>query len=135
MKVAFCPARKLITNEIRANLPPLYTNDEIGLEALAWVKYFTPDAGWTWYASEASALLDDDTYQPLSEVNLSDPHLEDVIFFGLVSGFEVELGYFALSELQGVSGALGLSVERDRYYQPKRLRELQEQHRREHSGR
>lgn len=125
------PAHNLITDEIRAKLPPLYANEKIGLDAIAPVKYFSPAAGWTWYASEASALMQDDTYQPLAEVDLNDPHLQDVIFFGLVSGFEIELGYFTLAELQSAHGGFGLPIERDLYYQPKSLRELQAMHRRE----
>lgn len=127
-------AHVLITDEIQATLPPLYTNEQIGFEAKALVKYFTADAHWTWYASEASALFDDGTYQPLSETNLNDPHLQDVIFFGLVIGDEMEFGYFSAVELQSVRGALGLYVERDLYYEPKTLHELQAQHRRESGG-
>lgn len=101
----------LLTDEIRARLPKLYENEHLGLEALAQVKFFTPDSNWTWYASEFDG--------------------ED-IFFGLVSGFEVELGYFSLAELEDARGPLGLPIERDRYFEPRTLRELQEQHRREH---
>jgi hypothetical protein len=90
--------------------PELGANEEIGLEALARVKYFTPDSRWTWYASEFDG--------------------ED-LFFGLVIGFEIELGYFSLRELQEARGPLGLHIERDLYYEPKSLRELREQHRRE----
>ena len=43
---------ELLPDKIREQLPPLYANEEIGLEAPAVVKFFTPDAGWTWYASE-----------------------------------------------------------------------------------
>ena len=38
-----------------------------------------------------------------------------------MSGIEVELGYFALSELQSIRGKFGLPVERDLYFQPTRL--------------
>lgn len=127
------PAHVLITDEIRANLPPLYTNEQIGFEAKALVKYFTADAHWTWYASEASALFDDGTYKPLSETDLSDLHLQDVIFFGLVVGDEIEFGYFSAVELHSVRGALGLYVERDLSYEPQTLHELEQQHRRERS--
>ena len=71
--------------------------------AIALVKYFTPDSSWTWYASEFDG--------------------ED-LFFGLVDGFETELGYFSLSELKQARGSLGLPIERDLYYQPKTLKEL-----------
>jgi len=33
-------------------LLPLYSGEELGLDALAQVKFFTPDSSWTWYASE-----------------------------------------------------------------------------------
>lgn len=99
---------ELLDKASRESLPPLYTNEEIGLAALALVKFFTPDSNWTWYASEFDG--------------------ED-IFFGLVSGFEVELGYFSLSELDAVSGPLGLPIERDLHYHPTKLKELIEMHR------
>jgi hypothetical protein len=103
----------LLDEESRERLPPLYANEEVGLEALAQVKFFTPDSSWTWYASEFDG--------------------EDT-FFGLVVGHEVELGYFSLAELEAVRGPLGLPVERDRFYEPKTLRELKEQHRRGGGG-
>lgn len=105
------PRIPLLPDEIRAQLPPLYSGEEQGLEARALVKFFTPDSNWTWYASEFDG--------------------EDR-FFGLVSGFEVELGYFSLSELESVHGPLGLPIERDKFFEPTSLRELQEQHRRDH---
>ena len=55
----------------------------------------------------------------------------DDIFFGLVVGFEIELGYFSLKELQEVRGPMGLPIERDLYYEPKSLRELMEKHQEE----
>jgi hypothetical protein len=94
---------KLLTKEIRKRLPPLYSQDNKGLDPVAHVKFFTPDASWTWYAAEFDG---DDT------------------FFGLVDGFEKELGYFSLSELQSVRGRLGLPVERDLYFKPTPLKEL-----------
>jgi len=41
------PAHQLMTDEIKKQLPKLYANEEIGLEAIAPVKYFTPDTNWT----------------------------------------------------------------------------------------
>jgi hypothetical protein len=97
----------LLDQETRGKLPKLYTEEEKGLDALAQAKFFTPDSNWTWYASEFDG--------------------ED-IFFGLVSGFEVELGYFSLSELEEVRGPLGLPIERDLHFEPKTLKELMEWH-------
>ncbi|MEO8391727.1 MAG: DUF2958 domain-containing protein [Chloroflexota bacterium] len=129
------PAHILINDEIRAQLPPLYANEHMGLEALAPVKYFAPAANWTWYATEASAQMIDDTYKPLREIDLKDPQVQDVIFFGLVIGFEIELGYFTLAELQSIHGGLELPIERDLYYQPQSLRELQKLHHQERNDR
>ncbi len=97
----------LLDPDNREKLPALYSGEELGLMAIALVKFFTPDSNWTWYASEFDG--------------------ED-LFFGLVSGFEVELGYFSLLELQSVKGSLGLPIERDLYYEPKTLKELMKKH-------
>ena len=94
---------KLLTKAILKKLPKLYSQEEKGLEAIVVVKFFTPDGGWTWYVTEFDG---DDT------------------FFGLVDGFEKELGYFSLSELQGARGKLGLPIERDLYFDPVPLKEL-----------
>lgn len=94
---------KLITKKVRDKLPPLRAQDNLGRAAIAHVKYFTPDANWTWYATEFDG---DDT------------------FFGLVDGLEKELGYFSLSELRSARGPLGLAIERDLYWRPKTLEEI-----------
>ena len=95
---------KLLTKKLEAKLPPLYSQDGKGHEALALVKFFTPDSSWTWYATE---------YDP-----------KERVFFGLVDGFEKELGYFSLDELESVRGALGLAIERDLYFEPTKLKDL-----------
>lgn len=96
-------AMELLGGESRALLPPLYANERLGLAAIAPLKFFTPDANWTWYPTEFDG---------------------DDICFGLVAGFEVELGYFSLTELEGVRGGLSLPIERDLYYEPSELKEL-----------
>ena len=93
----------LLTKQLRRRLPKLYSQEKKGLDALAVVKFFTPDAHWTWFASEFDG--------------------EDT-FFGFVRGDFPELGTFSLSELQSIRGCLGLPVERDRYFKPTPLREL-----------
>ncbi len=113
--------RGLLDQETRATLPELYSNEEKGLDALAQVKFFLPGSGWTWYASEGSPVDEDGYYD-------TDKEKVDFVFFGLVDGLELELGYFSLSELESVRSRLGLPVERDLYFEPKTLRELQEWH-------
>jgi hypothetical protein len=114
---------KLLPKEIREQLPALYNNEAIGLLALAQVKFFTPDSNWTWYASEGS---------PVDEDDYCDTDKEKVSFllFGLVVGFEMELGYFDLGELEEVRGPLNLPIERDLYFKPQTLEELMVLHQR-----
>ncbi|MEP7287452.1 MAG: DUF2958 domain-containing protein [Chloroflexota bacterium] len=93
------------------------------------MKFFTPDSRWTWFASEAAAVLDDGTEVSLAEVKLTDPRVRDVVFYGLVYGLETEFGYFSLCELEAARGKLGFPVERDRDFRPVPLYQLY-QHRR-----
>ncbi len=90
---------KLLTKEILQKLPALYSQENIK-DPMVWVKFFTPDANWTWYGIEFDG--------------------EDT-FFGYVIGLEKELGYFSLSELKKVRGAFGLPIERDLYFEPTEL--------------
>ncbi|MBL8152775.1 MAG: DUF2958 domain-containing protein [Anaerolineae bacterium] len=99
----------LLDAESRAVLPPLYATEKRGRDTVASVKFFMPDGSWTWYPTEYDGA---DT------------------FFGLVSGLEVELGYFSLTELEGVKGSLGLPIERDLYFAPTPLQALEEYHHR-----
>ncbi|MGD8457002.1 MAG: DUF2958 domain-containing protein [Anaerolineales bacterium] len=98
----------LLDEETREKLPELYSQEEKGLDAIAQVKFFTPDAGWSWYGTEFDG--------------------ED-IFFGLVVGLVTELGYFSLKELEEVRGPMGLPIERDLYFKPQALGKLITTHR------
>lgn len=95
---------KLLTKELEAKLPPLYSQDGKGYESIALAKFFTPDSNWSWYITE---------YDPIERV-----------CFGLVEGFEKELGYFSLDELESIKGPLGLAIERDIYFEPTKLQDL-----------
>lgn len=87
---------KLLTEELRKKLPPLYATEKTeDSDKMVHVKFFTPDSSWAWFALEFDS---NDT------------------FFGLVDGLEVEMGYFSLSELESVRGPWGLPIERDRYF-------------------
>ena len=103
---------KLLPKEIREKLPALYSQDGKGGKAVVYAKYFAPSSSWTWLVLEGEPVLDDSG----SEI--------DFQFFGLVDGFEKELGYFNLSELESVTGPMGLPIERDLYFQPKTLEEI-----------
>lgn len=98
---------KLLTKGISKEIPELYSQEEKGDEAVAYIKFFTPWSNWTWYATEFDG--------------------ED-IFFGLVVGLDTELGYFSLKEISEVTGPSGLKIERDLYFTPKPLSELRKIH-------
>lgn len=100
-------AMELLPGHLRAVLPPLYSQEKKGLDAIVPIKFFTPDANWTWYPTEFDG---------------------NDLFFGLVSGFEVELGYFSLTELEAITGPFHLPIERDLYFEPATLADLQARH-------
>lgn len=93
----------LLTQELRRQLPPLYGQEKLEGKAVAYVKFFTPDSNWTWWATEFDG--------------------EDT-FFGLVDGQFKELGYFSLRELESTRGPLGLPIERDLHWEPRALKEI-----------
>ena len=112
---------KLLTKANAKALPPLYSQDGKGEDAVAQVKFFTPTSNWTWYATEANAIVGGEEVPLNTVTNLS--AVEDVTFFGKVVGFETELGYFSLNELAKAKGPFGLGVERDMHFKPTPLKE------------
>jgi hypothetical protein len=91
---------KLLTKKIESKLKPSYGTEEDGWNAIAQVKFFSIANDWRWFATEFDGL---DT------------------FFGLVQGFEIELGYFSLAELQSAKWRGIGAVERDLSFQPQSL--------------
>ena len=104
---------KLLTKALVRKLPVLYSQED-NPDPMVVCKFFTPDAGWTWYAIEGSPVDENGYYD-------TDKEKVDFVFFGLVAGLEVELGYFSLSELKSIRGKYGLPVERDLSFEPTRL--------------
>ncbi len=96
---------ELLPKHIQELLPPLYSQEGKGEDAVAQVKFFTPWTSWTWYASE---------YDPAER-----------LFFGIVIGHEREFGYFTLDELEAIEGPGGLRIERDLYWRARPLRECE----------
>ena len=98
---------KLMTKELGDTIPALYANENVEDydSVLASAKLFCPYTGWTWYITEWNA--------------------ETGECFGLVQGFETELGYFDLTELAQLTVFGGVpAVERDLCWQPKTLGEI-----------
>ena len=103
---------KLMTREIADTIPPLYANNGADNPdaVVAKVKLFSPYNGWRCYVTEWDA--------------------ETGLCFGLVEGFETELGYFDLTELAEVTvfGSVP-AVERDLYWELMTLGEIRNQSR------
>lgn len=103
---------KLITKEVEATLPKLYTNENVPTaKQLAVLKVFDPSGRFTFYATEGSRNEDGDM----------------VLFGYCVSALGPdcdELGYASVRELEATKGRFGLGMERDRYFTPKTLGEL-----------
>ena len=74
-------------------MPKFYATEHNGDQAIAQYKFISVTSGWAWYCLE---------FYPATRT-----------FFGLVNGFEMELGYFSLDEMAGVPGII-----RDRKFQP-----------------
>ena len=98
---------KLLTQKIKKQLPPLYaTQDEKNPKIIA--HFFSPMGKGDWYVIEGEE-EDDGNY----------------MFFGLVDLLCKEYGYFSLKELESIKLPLGMKIERDMYWTPKRVNELE----------
>jgi hypothetical protein len=97
---------ELLTKEITKKLQAQYPKGS-DLEQMVVAKFFDPCGSWTWYAMN------------------QDPADADYLW-GIVDGFEVEMGSFSLSELRAVKNSLGLGIERDLYFTPMTAREVWE---------
>ena len=91
----------LLTKEIKAALPKIGSQDGKGYDAIAQVKLFHPASSWTWYITEYDG---------------------GDMLYGLVDGFEAELGYMSLGEMEETV-VRGLKMERDLYWKPRPLSE------------
>lgn len=100
---------KLLTAELRAQIPPLYSQEHLKLEEkTVHAKFFFPASGWTWFVTEG------------------EEEEGDFRMFGYVIGFEKEWGYFSLNELESIK-VKGLTVERDLYFSPATFKEVMDQ--------
>jgi hypothetical protein len=106
---------QLLTAELRAHLPPLYSQEKM-TDPMVHAKFFCAWSNWTWFVTEGST--EDD----------------DFLFFGYVIGFEEEWGYFLLSEMEAIRGPGGLTIERDLYFKAGPFNQVVEQFRRERGG-
>ena len=103
---------KLMTKELGDQIPTIGANDNVDDydDVLAQAKLFSPYTGWRWYITERDS--------------------ETGTCFGLVEGFETELGFFYLTELAEATVLRNVpAVERDLYWEPKTIGEIRRQSR------
>ena len=74
-------------------------------EPIAHIKLFDPTGSWTWYIAGYDA--------------------DSRLAWGLVDGFEREVGSFPMAELVAIRGRFGLPIERDLYWAPRPLSECE----------
>jgi len=92
---------KLITASLQKKLEAGCKNEESGKKAIPVMKLFYPVGSATWI---------------ISSIN------EDGNMFGLcdLGQGSPEMGYVSLQELTEFKGHMGLGIERDRYWEPKK---------------
>ena len=96
---------KLITEEFETLFKdyPLYSQEH-EKDPLVIAKLFDPTGSASWFLLE---------YDPVEK-----------LAFGYVTGMTAdELGYISLTEMESISGPLGIGIEQDMYFQQKRLSE------------
>lgn len=95
---------KLMTKAIEKKIPALYEQEELGMDAIVYVKYFNPTGAQTWYITE---------YDPVTK-----------IMFGYCDlGHGGELGYVSLTELEGIKIGLVLGIERGMNFKNQTIKE------------
>lgn len=93
----------LLPTSTRAALPPIRATEQ-EQDPVAYAKLYAPwTRWWFWYVTEFDG--------------------QDTLF-GMVSGEEIELGYFRLSELEAIRGPDDTKIRRDPLFEPKRLSEI-----------
>ncbi len=109
----------LLTKELEQVLPPLYSMENVK-DPIVWARFFAPGRNWSWYLIEGSRRKEEEGII----VNGKEIY-GDMIFFGLVDGFEQELGYFYLAELESMRTSSGYPIiKRDLSFKPVPLSKL-----------
>lgn len=92
--------QELMTREIAEELPRLYEQDCAEVPTV-YVRYFSCVNRWDWWLLE---------FDGTDEA------------FGLVEGYDDELGYFSIKEMEELNRQMGFAaVERDEHIEPKPL--------------
>ena len=131
---------KLLTKAIKNKMPMLYSQEDLGNDAIIHLKLFNPCGSQTWYITEGNAIIE------VAEGNITEKALKDILpndnildirFYGLITGSQFdELGYFSFNELKSIGSnpkmnwdqnnntitIRGLKIERDMYFDAQPLK-------------
>lgn len=95
---------RLLDDALLSALPRLRGQEGVA-DPIVYAKFFFPSSDWTWLVTEGEKQGD------------------DFLFYGHVTGFEQEWGYFTLRELEEVR-VNGFRIEPDIYFEPVRFSEM-----------
>ena len=93
----------ILNKDIVKNIPILYATENLK-DPIVHIKLYTPVSSWSWYITE---------YDPIKD-----------LCFGLVSGHEIELGYFSIKEFEMINEQQGYSIQVDNSFTPMLLSEV-----------
>jgi Protein of unknown function (DUF2958) len=96
-------------DDLKAQIPKLYSQEK-EKDPTVWMKFFTPWTSWTWFITEG------------------EEQDGDFLMFGYVVGHAREWGYVSMNELKSVNGPMGLKIERDIHFSPKKASEVSDIH-------
>ena len=74
------------------------------MEQMVVAKYFDAMGGWKWF--------------------LMNKKKDDSYCWGIVKGFEVEMGSFSIDELESIKLPFGLGIERDTLFEPMKAKDV-----------
>lgn len=95
----------LLPDDVRAQLPKLYKQERLGDEAIAYLR-LDSSHGWSWFVTEFDGIDR---------------------MFGLVRGYELELGFFSLSEIATpIDRWENPAVTRNQHFTPMTLAQARE---------
>ena len=97
---------KLLTKSITEKAKEQYDKGS-DMEQMIVAKFFNPVGSWTWYLMN---MADNGDY-----------------CWGIVDGFAVEMGSFSINELEEQKLPLGMTIERDLYFEPMKAKDVWEQ--------
>ena len=94
---------KLMTKAIQEQAEKQY-DEGSDMEQNVVAKYFDPMGSWKWF--------------------LMNKKKDDSYCWGIVKGFEVEMGSFSIDELESIKLPLGMKIERDLYFEPMKAKDV-----------